>query len=72
VLAQEVGSQLGLAVFLQQGMAGWITVQSFFAATAAGPPRRRTERLAPMKEGVTGELTRILTELILTRQELHS
>lgn len=67
-----VGSQLGLAVFLQQGMAGWITVQSFFAAAAAGPPRRRTERLAPMKEAVTGELTRILTELILTRQELHS
>lgn len=71
VLAHEVGSQLGLAVFLRQGMVGWMKVQSFLTAV---PDRaaRRCEQLTPLPKGLAGELTRILTELILTRKELAS
>ena len=71
VLAREVGSQLGLAVFLRQGMVGWMKVQSFLAA-AQSPAARRCEPLTPLPKGLAGELTRILTELILKRKELAS
>ncbi len=66
-----MGSQLGLAVLLRQGMVGWMKVQSFLNAV---PNRaaRRCEQLTPLPKGLAGELTRILTELILTRKELTS
>lgn len=68
VLAHEVGSQLGLAVLLGQGMVGWMKVQSLLAA-APNPPARHREQLTPVPKTLAGELTRILTELILTRRE---
>ncbi len=71
VLAREVGSQLGLTVFLRQGMVGWMKVQSFLTAVPS-PAVRLCEQLTPLPKGLAGELTRILTELILTRKELAS
>ena len=68
-----MGSQLGLTVFLRQGMVGWIRVQSALtttAETAAALPARRLGE--PMPKGLSGELTRILTQLIVTRKELTS
>lgn len=66
----EIASPLGLSVFLRQGMVGWMRVQSFLAATAPSPPRC-SELAAPLPAGLTGELTRILAELIVTRKELR-
>ncbi len=71
VLTREVGSKLGLAVLLRQGMVGWMKVQSFLT-TIPNPAVRRDEQHSPLPKGVAGELTRILTELILTRKELIS
>lgn len=70
VLAKEIDSPLALGVFLRQGMVGWIRVQSFFA-TVASPPQRRSEAAVPQPKSLAGELTRILTELLLTRKELQ-
>ncbi|MCP4226729.1 MAG: hypothetical protein GY773_25595, partial [Actinomycetia bacterium] len=69
VLSNEVGSRLGLSVFLRQGLVGWIRVQSLLTATVAPAPVRRPAALLP--KGLAGELTRILTQLIVTRKELH-
>lgn len=71
ILSNEIGSQLGLSVFLRQGMVGWMGVQSFLAATAAPSPVRRSEAVAPLPKGLAGEMTRILTQWILNRKELH-
>ncbi len=64
-----MGSQLGLVVFLRQGMVGWMKVQSFLTAVPS-VMARRCDQLTPLPRGLAGELTRILTELILTRKEL--
>ncbi len=69
ILSKEIGSQLGLSVFLRQGMVGWIGVQSFLAATAVPSPVRRPEAVAPLPKGLAGELTRILAQWILNRKE---
>ena len=71
VLAQQIDSPLALSVFLRQGVVGWMRVQSFFSATVASPLPRRSEAVVPPPKGSAGELTRILTELILTRKDLH-
>ncbi len=52
-------------------MVGWMRVQSFLTATAAPAPTPHREVLAPLPKGLAGELTRILTELIVTRKELE-
>ena len=69
VLAHEVDSKLGLAVLLRQGMVGWMKAQSVLAAVPS-PAARRCKQPTPLPRGLAGELTRILTELILTRKEL--
>ncbi|MCP4900716.1 MAG: hypothetical protein GY926_14985 [bacterium] len=71
VLAREVASRLGLAVFLRQGMVGWMKVQALRTAVPS-LATRRCEQLTPLPKGLAGDLTRILTELILTRKELAS
>lgn len=68
VLSHEIGSRLGLSVFLRQGMAGWIQVQALLTVTVAPSPARRLD--APLPKGLAGELTRILTQLIVNRKEL--
>lgn len=72
VLSNEIGSTLGLSVFLRQGMVGWMQVQSFVRATHGPAPPRRREPAAPLPKGMAAELTKILTELIVTRKELSS
>lgn len=47
-------------------------VQSFLTATAAPSPARHREALAPLPNGLAGELTRILTEMIVARKELET
>ena len=71
VLAKQIDSPLALSVFLRQGMVGWMRVQSFFSATVASPLPRRSEAVVPPPKGSAGELTRILTELILIRKDLY-
>jgi hypothetical protein len=68
VLSQDIGSRLGLSVFLRQGLVGWMQVQSFLAVTDAPAPGRRLK--APLPQGLAGELTRILTQLIVTHKEM--
>lgn len=63
-----MASSLGLSVFLRQGMVGWMRVQSTLTVTVAPSPGPRPE--TPLPRSVAGELTRILTQLILTRKEL--
>ena len=71
VLAKEIDSPLALRVFLRQGMVGWMRVQSFFCATVASRSQPRSEAVVPPPKGSAGELTRIITELLLSRKELH-
>ncbi len=71
VLSNEIGSRLGLSVFLRQGLVGWMRVQSFLAttdATLAPSPVRRLQ--APVPQGLARELTQILTQLIVTHKEM--
>ncbi len=68
VLSNEVGSRLGLGVFLRQGMVGWMKVQSFLSAPKAPAPVPGVVAAAPLPKGLMGELTTILTELILTKR----
>jgi hypothetical protein len=70
VLAHEIGSRLGLSVFLRQGLVGWMRVQSFLTTTVDPSPARRLE--APLPQGLAGELSRILTQLIVTHKEMVS
>lgn len=70
VLSQDIGSRLGLSVLLRQGLVGWMRVQSFLAVTAAPAPVRRSHQ--PLPQGLAGELTRILTQLIVTHKEMVS
>lgn len=69
ILSHEIGSPLGLSVFLRQGLVGWIQVQSFLTATIAPAPAPAPA--APLPKGLAGEMTRILTQLIVNRKELH-
>lgn len=51
-------------------MVGWIGVQALLTV-AATPTLSAVRRLeAPLPKGMAGELTRILTQLIVTRKEL--
>ncbi len=72
VMSNEIGSRLGLGVFLRQGMVGWMKVQSFLSVPATPSPAPRVVAAASLPKGLMGELTNILTELILTRKELHA
>lgn len=72
VLSGQIGSPLGLGVFLRQGMVGWIQLQSSLTATAPPSPVRRRQEPTPLPRNVTREMTRILTELIMTRKECSS
>lgn len=71
VLSDEIASRLGFGVFLRQGMVGWMRVQSFLRAPVAPSPEPSSVA-APLTKGLAGELTNILTELILTRKEFHT
>lgn len=67
VLAEGVGSRLGLSVLQHQGVVGWMRVQSFLRATLAprGEPVMRPKSWP-------NELTTILTNLILEHKEIHA
>jgi hypothetical protein len=71
VLSNGMGSRLGISVLLRQGLVGWIRVQAVLTATDPPAPAHHLEP-PPLSEGLAGELTRILTQLIVTRKELHS
>ena len=72
VLAQDIGSRLGLSVLLRQGLVGWMRVQSFLAVADAPAPVPGRGFHEPLPQGLAGELTRILTQLIVTRKEMIS
>ncbi len=72
VMANEVDSPLGLSVLLRRGLVGWMQVQSFLTATAKPPTPRPCQALTPLPKGLAGELTKILTQLIVNRKELHA
>ncbi len=70
VLSKEISSPLGLSVFLRQGMVGWMKVHSFLTTNAPSPAL--SPRPVALPQGFAGELTKILTELILARKEFHA
>ncbi len=72
VLSTGIGSRLGISVLLRQGLVGWIRVQALLTPTVTPAPARSLQAPLLLPQGLAGELTRILTQLIVTRKELHS
>ena len=72
VLSKEISSPRGLSVFLRQGMVGWMKVHSFLTVTDTPSPALSPRPVAPLPQGFAGELTKILTELILARKDVHA
>lgn len=69
VLSNHIGSCLGLAVLLRQGMVGWIDAYSFCQARLAPALRRRSEEAKPLSPDLPSELGRIVADIVLKRKE---
>jgi hypothetical protein len=70
VLSNHVGSRLGLAVLLRQGMVGWMDAYSLCQTHVAPALRRRSEEAKPLPPDLPSELGRIVADIVLRRKEL--